>query len=130
MVRPASHSHSNGAAATTHCCRPSTKKITADAASGGSTFARSVVSPLTYESSAGDRIVSFAVGSAAGAASDGPAGACAYPAAKTFTAISTDKAQSPARLLRRIGHQWTVCRGRGHIVFDPLSRDSTGAAHE
>src|SRR4051794_36851456 len=130
MVRPASHSHSNGAAATTHCCRPSTKKITADAASGGSTFARRIVSPLTYESSAGDRIVSFGVVGAAGAASEGPPRACAYPAAKTFMANNTVTAQSAARLLRRIGHQWTVCRGRGYIIFDPLAGDSTGAANE
>src|SRR3954470_6078638 len=60
MARPASHSHSNGALGTTQICRPSTKKITADAASGGSRVALSVVGPLRYASSSGALIVNCA----------------------------------------------------------------------
>ena len=70
MVRPASHSHSNGAAGTTQIWRPSTKKITADAASGGSRSARSVVWPLMYESASGERMVSRAAGGGACANTD------------------------------------------------------------
>src|SRR5262245_47745339 len=55
---PASHSHSQGGMVTTQICRPFTKKATADAASIGSTRARSSVGPLTYASAPGDRIVS------------------------------------------------------------------------
>src|SRR5262245_581838 len=55
---PASHSHSQGGMVTTQICRPFTKNATADAASIGSTRARSSVGPLTYASGPGDRIVS------------------------------------------------------------------------
>src|SRR5437764_615419 len=105
MVRPASHSHSNGATGTTHSWRPSTKKITADATSDGFRLARSVVSPLTYDSSAGARIVSC--------------GPCPEPAEGTNS--DNEPAAAMARILtplsRRVGYQWAICGCRSHVVF-------------
>src|SRR5712671_4924179 len=100
MARPAFQSHSKGATGTTHICRPSTKKITADAASGGSRLARSVVSPLTYESSAGETTVRR--------------GSCATRADAKIAGTDSD-IDRPARratiltpLSRRVGYQWAI----------------------
>ena len=62
---PASQSHSYGGDVNTQICRPSTKKLTAEAAAAGSMRARNSVGPLRYASAVGDRILIWAVSSGA-----------------------------------------------------------------
>src|SRR5712664_849107 len=126
MVRPASHPHSNGATATTQSWRPSTKKITAEAASGGSRRARSVVSPLTYDSSAGDRIVSCGPGPES---VEGP-----WPECAGGTNSDNEPAAARARILtplsRRVGYQRAICGCGSHVVFYPIPRHGASRADE